>query len=516
MSWAKVVVCFAVMATFGGVLLTQEIVQDKKPDGKGKSSESKPATHKVEKKPFKIEVTVKGILQPEEAYAISFRPQPMLMQLPSHGPLTIRKIAAHGTEVKKGDLLVAFDTTKIDEIVDDLQRQIKATEAGIRLAEIEMPLFEKSMPTELAAAEAGKKHADEELRYFHDVGKAQLEKEADMFVKSAKFYREYAEEEFRQLEKMYKANDLTEETEKIILRRQKERVETATFWYQTAVMERDYLLKYALPNRERLLKEDQVKQDQYMERTSRTQGPTLVQKQLNLTHMRKERDREAQRLEKLWKDQAAMTIVAPSDGIVYYGKFTKGHWSASDSLADRLVPHGTVQPEEVFMTVVKARPLVALLTIDEKDVHLIKPGLEGKAKVVINPDRKLPARVTKLGAVPAAPGKFEAKVALDLGPSDSALMPGMACSVKFVPYSKTDAIAVPTKCVHEEDDKFFVYVLAKNGKHEKREVTPGRTAVDHTEIVDGLREGEEILLELPGLKSSEKDANPAKDEGEMP
>ena len=268
MTWAKVVVCFAVMAMFGGVLLTQETVQDKKPDGKGKSPEPKPATHKVEKKPFKIELTVKGILQPEEAQAIaSFRPQPMLMQLPSHGPLTIRKIAAHGTEVKKGDLLVAFDTTKIDEIVDDLQRQIKATEAGIRLAEIELPLFEKSMPTELASAEAGKKRADEELKYFHDVGKSQSEREADMFVKSAKFYREYAEEELRQLEKMYKANDITEETEKIILRRQKERVEMATFWYQTAVMERDYLLKYALPNRERLLKEDQVKHDQHLERT---------------------------------------------------------------------------------------------------------------------------------------------------------------------------------------------------------------------------------------------------------
>ena len=210
-----------------------------------------------------------------------------------------------------------------------------------------------------------------------------------------------------------------------------------------------------------------------------------------------------------------MKIVAPHDGIVYYGKFSKGHWSASDSLADRLIPHGTVQPEEVFMTVVKARPLVAHLTIDEKDVHLIKPGLEGKAKVVVNPDRKLPARVTKLGAVPAAPGKFEAQVALDLRPSDAALMPGMACSVKFVPYSKMDAIAVPTKCVHEEDERFFVYILAKNGKHEKRDVTLGRTAGDQSEIVDGLQEGEEVLLERPGQKNAEKGA-PTKDKGDVP
>src|SRR5580700_3257434 len=68
MTWAKVVVCFVVMALFGGILFTQESVQDKKPDGKGGKSaaEPKPAIYKVEKKIFKIEVTVKGILEAEK------------------------------------------------------------------------------------------------------------------------------------------------------------------------------------------------------------------------------------------------------------------------------------------------------------------------------------------------------------------------------------------------------------------------------------------------------------------
>ena len=33
----------------------------------------KPATHKVEKKPFKIEIAVKGVLEPEEATPIVYR-----------------------------------------------------------------------------------------------------------------------------------------------------------------------------------------------------------------------------------------------------------------------------------------------------------------------------------------------------------------------------------------------------------------------------------------------------------
>src|SRR5262245_11848796 len=39
----------------------------------------------------------------------------------------------------------------------------KLLEASIKLAEEELPLFEKSMPAELASAEFAKKHADQEL-----------------------------------------------------------------------------------------------------------------------------------------------------------------------------------------------------------------------------------------------------------------------------------------------------------------------------------------------------------------
>src|SRR5439155_8743930 len=97
-----------------------------------------------------------------------------------------------------------------------------------------------------------------------------------------------------------------------------------------------------------------------------------------------------------------------------------------------LIPNGSVSQDDVFMTVVKPHPVLVHLTIEEKDVHLVKPGLEGKAKVLFRPDRKLAAKVIKLSPVPAGPGKFDAQVALPLGEGDAGLMPGMACAVKFV------------------------------------------------------------------------------------
>jgi HlyD family secretion protein len=157
--------------------------------------------------------------------------------------------------------------------------------------------------------------------------------------------------------------------------------------------------------------------------------------------------------------------------------------------------------------------VVIHLSLDEKDRHLFKADLSGTVKVAFSPQRKLRARLTKVSPLPASPGKYDATVALETGPY-AALMPGMACTAHFVLYSKKEAIAVPSKAVHEEDDKYFVYVVPKNGKEEKREVTPGRADDEQTEIISGLREGDEIRLERPGPKEAgKKGPAPEKKEG---
>jgi HlyD family secretion protein len=509
MTSARIVGCFAVLALLAGIVYTQEAIQDKKPKGEASASDHpKPATHKVEKKPFKIELTVKGILEPEETAEISYRPQPMIQPPPSQGPLTIRTIVEHGATVKKGDMLVAFDTRKIDEVIDDLEKDRKLVEANIKLAEQELPLFEKSVPVELALVETAKKHADDELKYFLEIGRDQTEKQINMMLKSYKFSKEYAEEELRQLEKMYKANDLTEETEKIILRRQQNNVEMSTFYYQSMVIQRDYILNFSLPNREKALKEDQIKSELLLEKARKTLGPTLIQKQLALVRMYYERDKANVRLERILKDRAAMKMQSPIDGIAYHGKFQKGRWTATESLETKLVPNGSVYADEVFLTVVQPRPVVVHTTVDEKDVHLLKVGSQGTAKMLFNPDRKLTAKIAKLASVPAIPGKFDAQVTLEMEAADANLMPGMACSVKFVPYSKSEAITVPNKTINEEEDKFVVYVVSKSGKQEKRDVTTGRTDGEHTEILAGLREGEDVLLDRPSPKAAGKDKSP--------
>ena len=66
---------------------------------------------------------------------------------------------------------------------------------------------------------------------------------------------EYEEEELRQLEKMYKADDITEETEQIVLKRARDTVERAKFRVEIRQIIRDQSLKLAIPRADELVKE---------------------------------------------------------------------------------------------------------------------------------------------------------------------------------------------------------------------------------------------------------------------
>lgn len=80
---------------------------------------------------------------------------------------------------------------------------------------------------------------------------------------------------------------------------------------------------------------------------------------------------------------------------------------------------------------------------------------------------------------------------------DERLRPGMSVSMTLPLGRAEDAIAVPLSAVFREDDGHrFVYVRSGNAT-ERRPVTVGLSNFSFAEILDGLQEGEEILLVPP-------------------
>jgi multidrug resistance efflux pump len=485
----------------------------KGPAGTGAAAAAtKPGRYTVRKGPFKIEVALKGTLEAEGMSEVAYRPEAQAAE--AQAKLTVVKAVEHGTPVRKGDVLVRLDTSKMDQAIRDLRADRRQAEVALKLAEEEFPFLEKSAPQELTAAERAKTRADEDLKRFLDVGREASAKAAEFAVKSATHSLAYAKEELRQLEKMYRADDLREETEEIILKRQRHAVEAAEFALRTAKRQRDRTIKLELPRREQTLKESADRLALALDRIKATQALTLAQKRSALERMKNDLRKTADRFRKLGKDRAAMTLHAPADGIVYYGKCERGQWTTA-AVTGKLRPGGTLTADEVVVTVVKPRPLFVRALVDEKQLSLVRVGSKGKVVATADADLRLPATVEKVSRVPVAPGRFEARIAVELPEHAAALMPGMACTVKLVPYVQRSAVAVPEGAVFTDeldDDKHFVYAAGKNGKPYMRPVAVGRKCGGRVEIVDGLAEGDKVWLEKPAetakAESTRKGATP--------
>src|SRR5262249_27964270 len=152
-----------------------------------------------------------------------------------------------------------------------------------------------------------------------------------------------------------------------------------------------------------------------------------------------------ERRARLEHDRKLMTVTAPADGIVFYGRAEHGQFPANPNnpVVQRLVLGGSLSPEEVFMTVVTPRPALVYATAEEKDLHLLKVGQKARVKPAGYPDARLAATLKALGPVRLPGGGFLAVVDLD-GAPDTDLRPAMTCTVKVPVYEKADALLVPT------------------------------------------------------------------------
>jgi HlyD family secretion protein len=363
------------------------------------------------------------------------------------------------------------------------------------LAVAELDNLQQTTQPKLQTARRTQRVADEDLAYFEKTGRAQREK-ANLFnIKNAEQRLEGAREELKQLEKMYKADDLTEDTEEIILKRSRFAVESAVYGLDTTKQTTDWSLKTAIPREAETLKAAKRDQDFALALAEETLPRTLSKKRYDLEKLKRDQKKADKRLADLKKDLENFDIRSPIDGVVYYGACEAGKWTTGATVAKKLIPTGKLTPNEVFMTIVKPEKLVLRAVVQEGDLAQLKPGLEGKASPISASDKKLPAKLEDLGSVPLPGGGFEAKLSVR-NTADARLMPGMNCKVALGD-TRSDALQAPKEAVFTEQGESFVFVSKPDAKPQKRIVKTGPTDGKMIEIVEGLSEGEKVLLQKP-------------------
>lgn len=461
------------------------------PASDSKPAEPKPApTHTVAKGTLKSKVLLDAVF---ESTAMA----PIKIETKSWSDLTVLEAVAHGARVKRGETLVKIDTEKLVEQIKETEQDAPAAAIALDLAVAELANLEQTTPFKSDSAQRAHRIANEDLAYFEKTGRAQREKNSRFSLKSAEQRLEGAKEELSQLEKMYKADDLTEETEEIILKRQKFAVEGAELSLESARLFAERDQKTVIPREHETLKAAKRDQDAALPLSEVSLPRSLAKKRLDLDKLKRDQKKADKKLADLKKDLDNLAVTAPMEGLVYFGSCENGKWSGGAQVAKNLMPAGKLSANQVFLTVVDPDKLVLRATATEADLQHLKPGLKGSAAPVSAPDKKLGAKVEEISFIPAAGGGFDTRISFKKD-SDVRLYPGMNAKVSLGESGNGEVPLAPKDAVFSEGRKHFVYLPGKDGaKAEKRDVKTGESDGKMTEILDGLSEGDKILLTKP-------------------
>lgn len=170
----------------------------------------------------------------------------------------------------------------------------------------------------------------------------------------------------------------------------------------------------------------------------------------------------------------------------YNGIITGIELSPGDSIGTGTVLVSLYDMDEVTMTV----------TVDEADMTDIAAGSEANVSFTAYPDTVFKAEVTEIAdAQINASGNVTYDVTVTLEGDVSGLFQGMTGELTFVTDQISEVLYVSRRAVITEGEDSYVKVRDENGNVEIRKVTIGFTDGVNVEIVEGLSEGETVLIE---------------------
>jgi len=467
---------------------------DEKDDDSDDDGKKQRKTAAVQQKPIKVDVTVDGTFVASNMTPVVLRPE-------AWSSFKIEELVPHGATVNEGEVLVRFDAKKLNQELADLELSQKLSDLSLRQAEQEFPRLEKSLAMALTDARQTHERTHQDYKRYKEEDRARMIKAAEMSLKSSKQRLDYARDELNQLEKMYEADDLTEETEEIVLTRTRQQVESAEYSYDLAKNRYEETLSITMPRRD-------VENSEAVDRVDLSLARAELSSQIDLNRARYEleqqkirRDKSIERHAKLVQDRGLMAIKSPASGIVYYGQCVNGKWSDMSSMQGKLKPHASVTSGTVMMTIVEPKEMYLLASVSEKERPSIEQGQRARIKTAAPGVDSMAGSVTSVSPIPVSTGKFALKVDLQTDDLPEWLVPGMSGKIRITTYHNEDALVVDKKAVHTaegDDEKKYVWLVKGKGDDQtvsKQRVKTGKSKGDLVEILDGLEKGDVVSLE---------------------
>ena len=162
----------------------------------------------------------------------------------------------------------------------------------------------------------------------------------------------------------------------------------------------------------------------------------------------------------------------------------------------------TVPPGMTLFRIASLATMWVLAEVPESQAAALRPGQAVMASTTALPNRALPGKVDTI-LPDVSTGTRTIKVRIELQNKDRKLLPGMFVSVRMVPAGATERLIVPSEALIWTGTRTIAMVAKGEGGFDPVEIKAGATAGGQTEILEGLKAGQQVVVSGQFLIDSE-------------
>jgi RND family efflux transporter MFP subunit len=158
--------------------------------------------------------------------------------------------------------------------------------------------------------------------------------------------------------------------------------------------------------------------------------------------------------------------------------------------------NNSASSESAFMTIVDPSVIYVKATATETDISGIEIAQQMRVAIDSVSLENVAGEVVSVSDTPSidSSGVVTYEVTGKLAEPNEMIKDGMTSFITFLKKEKTDVLLVPNKAIFVEDGKQYVNVKSSAEEPEKRAITGGLTNGIQTEVVEGLKEGETVVI----------------------
>ncbi|MCI0498932.1 MAG: HlyD family efflux transporter periplasmic adaptor subunit [Planctomycetales bacterium] len=260
--------------------------------------------------------------------------------------------------------------------------------------------------------------------------------------------------------------------------------------------------RYQFPKDAQKLFSDYLETERQMERVYAQTRSKLAQAEARLNSSEATYVLNKERLERIRRQLEVCSIRATAPGLVIYASSERGRFGGGSRTYIEVGQQ--VHERELIMTVTNAAEKDVDVKVHETNVDKVRLGQPVRVIIDAQPDKVFNGRVRKIAPLPdpqAFFGNPDLKVYSTLVGIENVgdqIRPGMSARVEIVIAQLSDVVSIPVQCVANRGGGKVCYVV-EGGRPKEQPIQTGAFNDRFVEVMEGLREGQRVLLNPPRL-----------------